>query len=159
FCKIVCRSMHHSYALDGNFQGVGGNLRHDRFHALPDCRRADIKRDIAALLDFNSGGLARSRGAALDEARNAQAVIASVHELSNELGLFPPPAFLDAAIEGAEVVAAVAGGIVEAVERTHRRERIRHRACWNEIAPSDLESVDLELVRSDVEHPFEEKAA
>ncbi len=114
---------------------------------------------MPSALDLDARVLARARAAALDEAGDAEAVIAAVDQLALERELFVPARFREAAVERAGIVAAVAGGLAEAVVRPHRRQRIRHLVERHEIAAADLEPVEPQLARRHLEQPLHEEAA
>ena len=77
-------------AIHRNFERIGRDLRERGFEPLADGGRPDIDRIEAVRLEHHAGGLLRSRGAALDEAADGEAVIAPVDQLAGQLGLFRP---------------------------------------------------------------------
>lgn len=147
------------HPVDRHFERIGGDLRHDRLDALPHARRSHIDRERAVGFDDNARILARPGRAALDEAGNTETVIAPVDQLAVQRKLVMPAGILDAVIEGAGIVAAVARGVAEAIVGAHRRQRIRHLRQRDEVAPPDIETVEAEILRGHVEQPVHEEAA
>ena len=159
FRQIGGRAVIDADAFERQLQCVGGDLPQDGLDPLPDRRGADIDRDSAIGLDRDTGALARSRRAALDEAGDAEAMIASLDQPALQRFLLAPARLRDAAVEGAGIIAAVALGLAEPVIGAHARQAVRHLDRRDQIAAADGEPVEPELVRREIEHPLAEEAA
>src|SRR4029450_1994727 len=94
-------------------------------------------------------------GAAFDEAADRKAVVAPVHELARELGLFRPLDLLEAAIEGGVVVAAVE--LVFALEWRDGGDLIWHLPLRHEIAAAELDASKPQILRHHVEQTRADK--
>src|SRR3546814_6552829 len=85
FLYVGRRSVKQADAVEGQLERVGGNLHHDRLEALPHGGGADIDGDRAVVLQDHAGVLTRTRGAALDEACDSEAVIEAVDQPALEV--------------------------------------------------------------------------
>src|SRR5215475_2959436 len=94
-------------ALNRHFERIGGDLRKDRLDALTHGGRAEIDRKCPIIVDFEPCRLLWAGGAALDEAGNAETMIAAVDQAAAELCLLVPADFLEASIERGPVFATV----------------------------------------------------
>src|SRR5262249_8372580 len=142
-------------ALERDFERVGGDLREGGLEPLADGGGADIDRVASVRLEHDARALLRSGGAALDEAAEREAVIASVDQLARELRGLAPVDLGEAAIEGGVVVAAVE--LVLAFERCDGRDRIRHLALRHEIAAAEFDAIEIQVLRHHVEEPLAEE--
>src|SRR6478752_7705111 len=82
-------------------------------------------------------------------------MIAPVDQLARELRLFGPLDFVEAAIEGDLVVAAVE--LVLALERSDGGDRIRHLLPRDEIAAAELDAIEPQIRRHHVQETFAKK--
>src|SRR5262249_45565333 len=97
--------------------------------------------------------------AALDEAGDANAVIAAIDQLSVEAHLLGPAKLGDAAVERAGIVTAVALGLAETVIGYDRGQPGRHLRGRNEVAAADVEAVEAEVVGCQINEPLAEEGA
>src|SRR5579859_1558060 len=103
--------------------------------------------------------LARPRAAALDEAGDAEAMMAALDQVAVEGRLVGPAELRDGAVEGARVVAAVALCLTEAVVRHDGGEPPRHLGRGDEIAAADVEAIKPEVARREIEQALAEERA
>ena len=80
-------------SLHGHFERVRRDLHEAGFHALTQCRRADVDRDGSVGLEHEARILLRSGGAALDVAADSEAVVAAVDQLALQFRLLGPADF------------------------------------------------------------------
>ena len=138
-----------------DFERVGGDLREHGLHPLPDRGRADEHRDRAILVDCKPRGLLRAGGTAFDEATDRDPMVAPANELALQLRLLRPADFLKAALQRHPVVAAVVFILV--LVGRNGRDWIRHFRMRDQVFAAELDPVDAQILRNDVEQPLAEE--
>src|SRR5215813_9452531 len=106
--------------IDRHFERISRDLREDRFDALPHRGRAEIDRKRPVVINFEPRCFLWAGGAALDETRNAKAMISAVDQSTALLRLLVPADFLEALIECSPVFAAVV--LILGIGRLHMRD-------------------------------------
>jgi len=137
-----CRTVHYAHLPERQPERIRRDLRHHRFEALSDRSRTDIDRHGAICLEIEPRSLLRTCSAALDKARDGDAVVAPVNRAALQCALFLPAELGEAAFEGFAIVAAVAFGIAGRTDRLQPRQRVRHLAGADQVAPTHLGAVD-----------------
>ncbi len=82
-------------------------------------------------------------------------MVAALDQLAGELRFTGPADLLQAALERGVIVAAVE--LVLALERRDGGDRVRHLGVRHQIAAAELDAVDAQVLRHDVEQPFAEE--
>src|SRR3954471_19978721 len=126
------RPMEHANLLDRQSERLGRDLRADGLQTLADVRRADGDRCTAVVVELDARVLARTRGAAFDEAGARGAVVAAVDHLAIELRFLLPAELREAALERCGIVARVE--LLLLFRRSHNRERIRQLIWPRQVA-------------------------
>src|SRR4029077_17192773 len=89
------------------------------------------------------------------EAAHGEAVIAAVDQFAFEFFFLHPAEFGEAAIERDLIITAIQ--LVLAFERRNGRDLVGHVGFADEIAAAELDLVDAEIARRDVEQALAEK--
>ena len=134
--QIGGRSVEQPDPVHRNLEGIRRDLHAHSLQALSKIAGADIDQDRPVRLDFDTRVLLRTRGAALDETADAQAVIAAVDQLSLQAGLLLPFDLRQAPVEGDAVIAAVE--LLLLLQRRDGRDLIGHLLLGDQIAAPKL---------------------
>src|SRR6266536_909917 len=97
--EVGGRAVQHADLVYRQIERLGRDLRADRLEPLADVRRADVYRGAAAPVELDARVLPRPGGAAFDEARHGDPVVAAVDQLPLEVLLLFKIEFKQAAIE------------------------------------------------------------
>src|SRR5262249_39923380 len=146
---------HATDLLDGDFHCVGGDLRECRLESLADAGRADEDGDAAIDFELQPGVLPRARGAAFDVAADRHSVPTAVDEFSVEHLLLHPAEFREVTVERLAIVAAVA--LALDLRTKHGCEPIRHLGGADEIASSEFDAIEVQVLCHEVEQALAEE--
>src|SRR5438270_10543743 len=140
----------HGHALERQAEMRRANLGQRRLHPLPQRGRTGVDGHVARAVELDARVLALGRARLLDEERDAEAALEAV---GRRLRAPAPQArvieCLESLVQQQRVVAAVVDDRM-AVEQ-------RARVMWelvDEVAPADLDLVDAETIRGDVDQPL-----
>ena len=114
-----------------------------------------MDRDLAIALHYEARALLRSGGAAFEVAADGGAAVAPVDQLALHRRFGRPIDLIEAARERHGVVAAV--GLGSEVERLDGGEPVRHLGFRDQVAAAELDAIEAELARGDVEQPLAEE--
>src|SRR5260370_36717479 len=142
-------------AVHGGFQRIRGDLGEPGFDALADRRRTDENRYRSVRVDFKPRRLLGAGRAAFDETPDREAVIAAADQLALEFCLIGPAEFLKAAVEGEAIIAAV--DLVAGLERRDGRYPVGHVGRLDEIAATESDTIETQVLRDHVQQAFTEK--
>src|SRR4026207_559921 len=99
--------MHRLDVVHRYFEGVGGDLRTDRFETLADGGGADMDRDLAVGVEHEACAFLRPGSAAFKIASDRSAAITAVDQLALDRRLCGPVDLFEAARERRRLVGAV----------------------------------------------------
>src|SRR6266849_5861559 len=142
-------------AVHRDFQRIRRDLGEHGFDTLADRRRTDENRNRSIRVDFKARRLLGAGRAAFDETTDREAVIATADQFSLELCLVGPTELLKAAVEGEAIIAAV--DLVLGLEWRDGRYPVRHVGRRDEIAATEFDTIDTEILRNHVQQAFAEK--
>src|SRR5215831_20610865 len=142
-------------AVHRNFKRIRSDLREHGFDALADRRRADENRDRSVKVYLKPRGFLGTSRSAFNETADREAVIAPVDQLPLELRLVGPTKFLKAAIERKAIIAAVE--FVLGLKRRDGRHRLRHCGRRDQIAATEFDAIDVEVLRDHVQQALAEE--
>ena len=136
-------------ALDRQFQGIGGDLRHHGLDALTDATRSRAQRDRSIALKAELDVLARPGGAALDVTANPQTMVSAIDEAALQRSLISPADRVEATLEGDRVITTVA--LRTGVVGRDARQLVGHLGARHQITAPHLEPVDAQIARGEIE--------
>jgi hypothetical protein len=144
----------HANLVDGQAKCIGGDLRHDRFEALPDGSGGDIHGDRTVGLEVEPRRFLRPGAGALDKARDRDAVVAAVDQPPLQTAFLVPAELDEAAIERLAVIPAVAFGVGRRAAGLKPRQLVWHLGGGDQIAASHLGTVDPQIACRQLDQPL-----